>query len=54
LKRPEAGTDTRQYTELETILLGLDMQEYIHLFAQQHVGLPEFLILTEDDLKVSP
>jgi hypothetical protein len=42
----------RRYTELETILLGLDLQEYIALFNQHRIGLPEFLVLTEADLKV--
>jgi hypothetical protein len=38
---------------METILLGLDLQEYIRLFNQQKIDLAEFLILTEADLKVN-
>ena len=42
----------RRFTELENILLGLNLQEYIHLFNKHNVDLAEFLLLTEDDLKV--
>jgi hypothetical protein len=44
--------EVRRYTELETILLGLDLQQYIPLFNQHRIDLPEFLVLTEADLKV--
>jgi hypothetical protein len=52
LKEGEGEGEVRRYTELETILLGLDLQQYIALFNQHRIDLPEFLVLTEADLKV--
>jgi hypothetical protein len=52
LKEGAGEGEVRRYTELETILLGLDLQQYIPLFNQHRIDLPEFLVLTEADLKV--
>jgi hypothetical protein len=39
------------FSELESILLGLDLTEYVPLFEEHKVGLDAFLCLTEEDLE---
>ena len=48
----EEEESVRRYSELETILLGLDLSQCIPIFSQHNIGLAEFLVLSEADLKV--
>lgn len=40
----------KKFTELENVLLGLDLHDYLEVFNEHKVGLSEFLLLTEADL----
>lgn len=40
----------KKFTELENVLLGLDLHDYLEVFNNHKVGLSEFLLLTEADL----
>ena len=40
----------KKYTEMENVLLGLDMRELVPMFRDHKVGLEEFLLMREDDM----
>ena len=40
-----------KFTEMENVLLGLDLYEYLRVFNDHNVGLTEFLLMRENDLE---
>jgi len=45
------GDETvKKFTEMENVLLGLDLREYVPLFRKHMVGLEEFLLMREADI----
>ena len=41
----------KKFTEMENVMLGLDLREYIPAFRNHKVGLEEFLLMSEQDMK---